>query len=198
MRSTQLRTGALTVLSVFFALSAVLRAGDVVAELSVPRPDIVAAEEEFLERLDPSLGGASAVARQLDARRAALDAEAAAIDERRAALQEAEARLQERLEQMKEVRIELDSALQEAQGAAARDVAHLAETYARMKPKQAGALFNAMEPSFAAGFLAEMPPDAAAGVLASMQPDRAYAVSLLLASRHADSPMRDAANEARQ
>jgi flagellar motility protein MotE (MotC chaperone) len=180
----QSRTGALLVLAACFALSAALRAGEVVAQLASERPDLAAAAAEYAGRLDPQLAEADRLARALDERRAALEEEEAAIAEREAALAEAEDRLAERLTQMKAVRTELAETLALARGAAARDVAHLADAYARMKPKQAGALFNAMEPGFAAGFLAEMPPEAAAGVLAAMAPERAYAVSVLLAGRH--------------
>ncbi|MEL6768857.1 MAG: hypothetical protein AAFP17_16875 [Pseudomonadota bacterium] len=165
-------------------LSAGLRASDVVAELA-QRPDLAAAREGYLDRLEPGLVEAGAVSRALDQREAAIAAEEAALAERQAALAEAERQLAERLEQLKALRTDLSDTLAEARGAAAKDVAHLAAAYARMKPKQAGAVFNTMEPTFAAGFLAEMPPDAAAGILAAMEPERAYALSILLASRHA-------------
>ncbi|MEL6574733.1 MAG: hypothetical protein AAFQ81_02490 [Pseudomonadota bacterium] len=184
MQGPQMRTGALAVLAAFFALSAVLRASEVVAELA-QRPDLAEAREGYLEQLEPGLVEAGAVSRALDERAAALEADEAALAEREAALAAAERRLAERLEQLKALREDLSDTLSEARGAAAKDVAHLAATYARMKPKQAGAVFNTMEPTFAAGFLAEMPPDAAAGILAAMEPERAYALSILLASRHA-------------
>ncbi|MEM8761302.1 MAG: hypothetical protein AAGE83_13465 [Pseudomonadota bacterium] len=183
MQTRQMRTGALAVLAACFLLSALLRASEVVAELA-ERPDLAAAREAYLDRLEPGLAEAGALSRVLNEREAALAAGEAALEERRAALSEAEARLAERLGQLKALREDLAETLAEARGAAAKDVAHLAATYARMKPKQAGAVFNTMEPTFAAGFLAEMPPDSAAGILASMDPERAYALSILLASRH--------------
>lgn len=181
-----MRTGALAVLATCFALSAVLRAGDVLAELAT-RPDLAAATEGYLKRLEPGLQEASAVSRALAEREAAVTEAEDALAARRAALAEAEARISERLEQLKVMRADLHTTLAEARGAAAKDVAHLAEAYARMKPKQAGAVFNAMEPAFAAGFLAEMPPDAVGSILAAMQPERAYALSVLLAGRHASA-----------
>ncbi|MEM9762938.1 MAG: hypothetical protein AAF968_10550, partial [Pseudomonadota bacterium] len=81
MKGQQIRTGALAVLAAFFALSAVLRASEVVAELA-QRPDLTAAREGYLEQLEPGLVEAAAVSRALDDREAAIEADEAALAER--------------------------------------------------------------------------------------------------------------------
>lgn len=192
------RTGALTVLAIGFSLSAILRAGEVMAERDTVQAGLDAMASAYADRVGENVVEGSAVLRELEARRSEIAREEEALAERRAAVEAAERRLEERLDQMKAVRAELEATLGEARSAASDDVAHLAETYARMRPKQAGALFNAMEPAFAAGFLAEMPSEAAAAVLASMVPERAYAVSLLLAGRHAAAQAGTIAREAAQ
>lgn len=192
-RGRQLRTGALALLSVCFVASALLRAGDVWADLSAEslaremtdrRAGLEEAATAHAERLAPEIVAGTRALREIEKREAALSAREAAVDARLKALEAAERRIALRFEQLKAARAELEEAVEGARGASARDVRHLAETYARMKPREAGALFNAMEPAFAAGFLAEMTPDAAAAVMASMDTTRAYAVSVLLASRN--------------
>jgi hypothetical protein len=45
-----------------------------------------------------------------------------------------------------------------------------------------------MPPAFAAGFMGLMSPAASAAILARMPADAAYAISVMLAGRHADLP----------
>ncbi|MEM6973007.1 MAG: hypothetical protein AAF577_09390 [Pseudomonadota bacterium] len=179
------RTGALTVLACCFLASAVLRAGDVLAERVTSAPALDALGEAFIEREAPDLVGPARLLRELEARQATLDARESAVAEREAAIAEAETRLRGRLAEIRTAHDALRGALAEARGAADEDVAHLTDVYAQMKPAAAGALFNEMPPDFAAGFLARMPATAAAALLAAMQPDRAYAVSVMLATRRA-------------
>ncbi|MEO0822622.1 MAG: hypothetical protein AAF074_19615 [Pseudomonadota bacterium] len=180
----QPRTGALGVLAVCFVASAVLRAGEVLAERPELGERLAEAAAGFTERVDPELVENSAVLRELDRQREMLAAREAALAEREAALAETEARMAERLAELKAARDELAAAVAGARGAAEKDVAHLASMYEQMKPKAAGALFNEMAPAFAAGFLGEMRTEAAAAILANMETRRAYAVSVLMAGRN--------------
>lgn len=175
---------ALAVLAAGFALSAGLRAGEVVAALPeagdgfgtpVPAADGAPAQPRA-ERLIADLRTA----------RAELVERERALAERAQTLEAIEARLQQRLEELSRARDELESTAAMVDSAASRDVRHLAQMYETMKPKQAAVIFDRMTPAFAAGFLGEMDSDAAALVLASMEPDKAYAVSLLLATRNVD------------
>ncbi|MEM9783553.1 MAG: hypothetical protein AAF899_13890 [Pseudomonadota bacterium] len=180
------RTGALTILAIGFLASAVLRAGDVLAERASIDGALERVGSAFAEREAPALVEPARLLRELEAREAAVVEREADLRDREAALAASEARLRERLEQLRSARDALRTAMAEARGGADEDVSHLVDVYSQMKPAAAGALFDAMPPDFAAGFLARMPPTAAAGILAAMQADRAYALSVMLASRRAD------------
>ena len=194
-KSVRFRVGAMVVLTSCFVLSALLRAGDVVAQLPVGTGD-----DGFGNPLPqaagetPSVDSSAAIARrevgpaelleEIRRQRAALEAREAKIAEREQTLRALGDRMKERLGELREARDRLASTAALVDDAAGKDVRRLAEMYQQMKPKQAGQIFNEMAPSFAAGFIAEMRPDAAALVMANMDADKAYAVSLLLAGRN--------------
>ena len=183
------RVGALAVLAAGFALSAALRAGDVVAALPAAAEDGFGHALPGAEGVEGQTGTdrAEALVAELAERRAAVTERAAELDAREQTLEAVEARLRARLDELEAAREELEATAAVIDDAAGRDVRHLAAMYQRMKPKEAAAIFDRMAPSFAAGFLAEMEPDSAALVLANMAPDRAYAVSLLLAGRNLEA-----------
>lgn len=124
------------------------------------------------------------VAAELRQRAEMLAAREAAVADRERLLEIVAARIEVRLTELEAARQELARTASLVDGAAERDVRHLAEMYQQMKPKQAAQIFDAMEPSFAAGFLAEMRSESAASILANMDPGKAYAVTLLMAGRN--------------
>lgn len=180
--------GALTILACGFALSAALRAGDVVAAL----PGLL--EEGFghAQAAPPPAHGAEAsnpgevttLVAQLREQRQKLDARAAQLDARAEMIAAIEARVKARLKELEAAQEKLRQTAVLVDDATGKDVRQLAEMYQQMKPKQAGLIFDQMAPSFAVGFLAAMRSDTAALILANMSPDRAYAVSLLMAGRN--------------
>ncbi len=196
-KSAQLgRVSALIVLSACFAVSAVLRAGDVIAALPVGQDDgygnpvvtpqvvdVVTAEDNATP-VEPDQAEPSVLVAELRRVRSSLDERESELDAREEKLQTIEKRLRERLTEIEAARERLSRTAALVDDAAAKDVRRLAEMYEKMKPKQAGQIFNEMAPSFAAGFLGEMRPDVAALIMASMDADKAYAVSLLLAGRN--------------
>lgn len=185
------RTGALPVLAGCFILSALLRAGDVLAGL----PAI--SDDGFGNRIARAVeqGGAAPVpadartlAGELQRQAARLSARETEVEARARALEEAEATLRGRLDELEALRRALEAEVAGARDAAAGDVRQLVTVYETMKPKQAGRIFDEMDPSFAAGFLGELSSEQAAAILASMKPERAYALSLLLAGRNLQLP----------
>ena len=70
------------------------------------------------------------------------------------------------------------------------DLLQLTGVYENMKPKDAAELFAMMAPDFAAGFLARMTPEAAAGILSGLEADHAYAISVIVAGRNAEIPLK--------
>lgn len=186
-----MRTGALTVLAAGFMLSALLRAGDVVAGLPEIRDDgfgnVVAPANERPGSAEPEIDAGTLVA-ELQRQAARLRTREAELDARARRLEGVETTLKERLAELAALRRDLEAEVAGARDAAAQDVRQLATVYETMKPKQAGRIFDEMEPSFAAGFLGELSAEQAAQILASMKPARAYAVSILLAGRNLRAP----------
>lgn len=182
------RSGALTVLAAGFLLSALLRAGNVVAGLPAVRDDGFAnAVAPFTEGGGSNANGDApgSLVAELRRQAARLSDREGAVEARERALADAEARLRRQLGELEALRHAVAEEAGRARTAAADDVRQLAEIYQAMKPKQAGRIFDEMEPTFAAGFLGELRADGAAAILASMSPERAYAVSVLLAGRNA-------------
>ena len=180
-------SATLAVLASGFVLSAVLRAGTVVAAL----PEL--AGDGFgnpVAREDAPAEPESAVVliAELKDERARITEKEKALEERAQTLESIEARLRRRLDELSAAQQRLERMAVTVDDAAGRDVRHLAEMYQTMKPKQAAVIFDRMTPSFAAGFLGAMPSESAAMILAAMEADKAYAVSLLLASRNLDRP----------
>ena len=191
-------SGALATLAVGFLASALLRAGDVVAALpgedgfgnALPAVEGDATPPHSVDRAEGPEGALTLVA-ELKEQRAKVAEREAALTARAQLLEAMEARLRQRLEELEKAQAKLESTAVLVEDAAGRDVRHLADMYAQMKPKSAAEIFNQMPPSFAAGFLGSMPSDRAALIMANMQAENAYAVSLLLAGRNigrGDSP----------
>ena len=205
MRNSQanVRFGALVVLATCFAVSALVRVGDVIAALPEGRDDSGFVNEPpgkgKKSAGDTSLDQVKApedVIAELKRQRELLDERKAKIEAREQQLQAIERRLSDRLKQLKAERERLAKTASTVHDAAGKDVRRLSEIYGSMKPKQAAQIFNQMAPSFAAGFLTEMRPDAAALIMANMEADKAYAVSLLIAGRNVKSPKADDATPA--
>lgn len=186
------RMGALFVLAGCFGLSALLRAGEVVAELPSkgddgfgnPIPQQATSKPESAEPSGRIEVGPEAILEEVRKRREALAAREAEVAARERALTGLGAQMKQRLQELRDARDKLAKTAALVDDAAGKDVRRLADMYQQMKPKQAGQIFNEMAPSFAAGFIAEMRPDAAALVMANMEAEKAYAVSLLLAGRN--------------
>lgn len=187
------RFSALLVLSSCFVVSALFRAGDVIAQLPsagddgfgnpVPVQSGTPTTAETAEPVTVEVGPQELLD-EIRRQRAALDEREERLVDRERTLSALDQKMRDRLNELREARDRLAATATVVDDAAVKDVNHLAQMYQQMKPKQAGLIFNQMAPSFAAGFLAAMRPDAAAMILASMEAEKAYAVSLLLAGRN--------------
>lgn len=191
------RVGALVIVAAGFLISAVLRAGEVVAALPEGADDGFG--NPIAQQQKPSNDAKSApvekvvvgppeLIAEIKSLREKLNAREDALSKREMKLRVLENRMKERLNEMREARERLAATVALVDDAAGKDVRRLAEMYQQMKPKQAGQIFNEMAASFAAGFIAEMRPDAAALILANMEAPKAYAVSLLIAGRNLKKP----------
>jgi flagellar motility protein MotE (MotC chaperone) len=171
--------GGVGLIVLCFVASAGLRLGDIGFAL---------AQETGAERAAVPSAETDALLTAIREREAQLEREAARLAERQQTLNVAEARLAEQLAAVEEARGELEATLALADNAAERDIAQMTAVYERMKPEDAARIFARMELSFAAGLLVRMKPEVAALVLAGMEPDTAYAVTVMIASRHARVP----------
>jgi flagellar motility protein MotE (MotC chaperone) len=180
---------ALIVLAVLLAVSGVLRLGDGI-EFAMARA-ASGGDADLPGNAAPALNcplPPAALAEALSAREAKVAAKEVQMAERLTALAMADKLIEERLAELTDAEAKLSATLVRADGASEADLTRLTDVYQSMKPKDATALFAAMAPEFAAGFLARMRPDASAAVLSGMTPENAYAISAILAGRHANVP----------
>lgn len=176
--------GALIILAVLFAGSGILRFGSGLGAA------LAKSESEAATTGDPSASCEmpTALSEALTLREERVAAQEASLRDRLAALALADAAITKRMDEMKAVEAELKATLEQADGAAEKDIQNLTAVYQAMKPKDAAALFETMSPEFAAGFLGRMPPEAAAAILSGMSSEAAYGVSVIVAGRNADVP----------
>ncbi len=197
-KRSRAQLGALVVLASCFVISAILRAGEVVAALPATgddgfgNPIATPANQEITSATpdDGSTDKPMTMIAELREQKQRLEKRESALKNREQALETLEKRLNDRLNEIRSARKKLADTAELVDDAAGKDVRKLADMYQQMKPKQAGQIFNEMAPSFAAGFIAEMRPESAALIMASMDAEKAYAVSLLIAGRNMKSERR--------
>lgn len=112
----------------------------------------------------------------------------AALAARSAQLRMAEQELAAQIEALQAAEARLSATLHLTESAAEDDLARLTTVFENMKPQQASDLFAQMDTEFAAGFIARLRPDFAGEVMAGLEPLTAYAISAVLAGRHARTP----------
>ena len=177
------KPGALLVIGLCFAGSAVARAADPDGALQREAPQLasVGVPSAACPEAGPLLDALRERERQLDAR-------AMEIAARARTLEAAEARYRAESETLRALQEQLSATLAFADQAAEQDLVRLVGVYESMNPKQAAQIFETMDVTFAAGFLGRMQRDAAARILAGLSPARAYAVSVVIAGRNAAAP----------
>jgi len=124
----------------------------------------------------------------LQAQERDLQERALRLQSREQQLEVAETRIKKRLGAMEIAKADLEATIAKVEQAAQKDIQHLVAMYSKMKPKQAGEIFNTMEPAFAAGFMGEMKADTAAAILSNMDYQKAHAVSVVMVGRNANAP----------
>jgi flagellar motility protein MotE (MotC chaperone) len=122
------------------------------------------------------------------AREERLAAEEEALRARTAQLRAAEAQLARQIEALEAAEARLASTLRITETAAEDDLQRLTSVFENMKPQQAAELFGQMDTEFAAGFIARLRPDFAGEIMAGLDPVTAYAISAIIAGRHARTP----------
>lgn len=126
----------------------------------------------------------------LQQREAAADAKDAALTAWAQDLNSAATQIEQRLADLVAAEQALRETVALASQASEADLVQLTGVYENMKPKDAAKLFAMMAPDFAAGFLGRMSPEAAAGILSGLEADHAYAISVIVAGRNAEIPLK--------
>lgn len=181
------KRGALTIVSLIFVASAILRIGDETGKawaLSEPAP-VASAEPEATCIAEDGL---SDLLQAMQAKSQELVVLEAELLKRSAAIDAADGELTKRLAELREAEAGLRGLVEIAESASEKDIDRLVAVYEAMKPKEAALLFQTMEPQFAAGFLGRLRPETAAGILSGMPPEAAYSLSAIVAGRNARAP----------
>jgi flagellar motility protein MotE (MotC chaperone) len=182
------KPGALTVVAICFAGSALARIADPEGALAREAQALAAvspAAEDEPSAACPDPTGLLAALRE---REAQLAERAEEIADRERLLEVAERKYRSQAEALREAEARLAETLSIADKAAEKDLARMVAVYEAMKPREAARIFETMDATFAAGFLGRMREDAAARILGGMSPERAYAVSAVISGRNAKAP----------
>ncbi|MCH2093584.1 MAG: hypothetical protein MK160_00535 [Rhodobacteraceae bacterium] len=182
--------GALALIAGLLVLSAFIRIGLRAGEAIASQPESAAIHDPVTSAplVCDTPEDYNTVIALMKTREERLDQTERDLEVRLKALNIAEQQIEDRIALLETTEQKLRQTIELAKGAAEEDVTRLTDVYARMKPKQAAALFEEMAPDFAAGFLARMPADAAAAIMAGMTPQSAYTLSVVLAGRNAKVP----------
>ncbi len=124
----------------------------------------------------------------LRAREARLEQAEAEFDARLSILNETEAALRRQMQELIAAEERLSQTLRLTETVAEDDLSRLTSVFENMKPQQAANLFATMDIEFAAGFIARLRPETAAEIMAGLDPVLGYAISAVLAGRHASIP----------
>lgn len=171
---------ALTLIAALFFLAGLSRLGLGVAT-------VIAAETDMAPP-ELTVAATDGLLSALQAREAKVQADEADLARQRAALVQAQDDLRAQLATLAAAEERLLQTLSLTESAAEDDVTRLVAVYENMKPKQAAELFGQMDVGFAAGFFIRLRPEFAGAVMAELDPTTAYAISAVLAGRHANTP----------
>ncbi len=180
-------SGLLLILAAIFLAAGISRLGLGVADAIAAEPDedVAAAEPPTIAESPADPADLFETLRAREARLARIEAE---LDARRATLLEAEQELTQRLDDLIAAEEQLRATLRLTESAAEDDLRQLTAVFENMKPQQAAELFSQMDTEFSAGFIARLQPETAAEILSGLEPVIAYAISAVLAGRHARTP----------
>lgn len=112
----------------------------------------------------------------------------AALAAREEQMRAAEAAIMRQMTELEAAEARLAATLSLTETAAEEDLQRLTSVFENMKPQQAAELFSQMDTDFAAGFISRLRPDFAGEIMAGLDPVLAYAISAVIAGRHARTP----------
>jgi flagellar motility protein MotE (MotC chaperone) len=189
------RVGILLALGLVFALSALLRVGQLGSPFDA-QPAIAFDTGTGAPGFAGPTSPVRAALDEVERLRAELSLRETEIAERERAVEAAQILIEDRIAVLSATEERLTTLMALSDTAAETDIDRLTRVYETMEPEAAAPLFAQMEPSFAAGFLSRMSPAASAALMSELEPQTAYAISVVLATRNAGAPTRDAAEDA--
>lgn len=145
---------------------------------------------EMIEEETPDIGDISRMSpaeirlvHDLAERRVIMDQREQRLDEREAVLAAAEQKLLERQSQLEILKRDIEDLLAKFDTAQDQQTSALRETYEKMKPKSAAAIFNDLDIETMLGVIRGIAPRRLAPILQAMNPERARIVTQELARR---------------
>ncbi|MDE2029315.1 MAG: MotE family protein [Alphaproteobacteria bacterium] len=132
---------------------------------------------------DDSSDGDMKVLKQLAERRAELDKRANELDMRAQLLKVAEQRVNQKIKEMETLRKQLQSMVDQVNGAQQAQVGNLVKIYETMKPSDAARIFAKLDMPVLLGVIRQMKPKSTAPILAAMDPNKAKEITDALTSQ---------------
>ena len=139
---------------------------------SMPAPDASAEEETSPAEME--------VLKQLSNRRDELDKRAHALDTREAMIKVGEQRVDQKIKEMQSLRLQLQSMVDQINGAQQTQLDNLVKIYETMKPADAAKIFESLDMPILIGVIQRMKPKSTAPIMAAMAPEKAKELTVAL------------------
>ena len=120
------------------------------------------------------------VLKQLSNRRDELDKRAHDLDTREALIKVGEQRVDQKIKEMESLRVQLQSMVDQINGAQQAQLDNLVKIYETMKPADAAKIFETLDMPVLLGVIQRMKPKSTAPILAAMAPQKAKEVTVAL------------------
>jgi flagellar motility protein MotE (MotC chaperone) len=147
------------------------------SEGAAPSADAGAPDTKDTEEITPA---EMEVLKQLAARRDELDKRAKDLDRREELTKVAEQRLDQKFKEMETLRVQLQTMVDQINGAQSAQLENLVKIYETMKPEDAAKIFENLDMPILLGVIQRMKPKSTAPIMAKMAPDKAKELTVAL------------------
>jgi flagellar motility protein MotE (MotC chaperone) len=147
------------------------------SEGAAPSADAGAPETKDSEEITPA---EMEVLKQLSARRDELDKRAQDLDKREELIKVAEQRVDQKFKEMETLRVQLQTMVDQINGAQSAQLENLVKIYETMKPEDAAKIFENLDMPILLGVIQRMKPKSTAPIMAKMAPDKAKELTVAL------------------
>ncbi len=159
------------------------------AEAATPPAAAPSTTESSPPRIDvpPASGDLSPaeveVLKQLSERRDKLEQHARELDNREQLIKVAEQRVDQKIHEMENLRVQLQSMVNQASEAQAAQIENLVKIYETMKPEEAARIFETLDMPILLGVFQKMKPARTAPIMAKMTPEKAKEITISLSRK---------------